>query len=360
MKIEIPKIIKNYVNKTNDKEYYNLLKSKNYYVSNWFNIKIDKRLTIIAKNNKTKHHLIPTWYEIIPDLTLKWTLKWLKNNNIFPDGFRIKDRTLILNTSYYIFLTEQEHINLHLYLDWEKNKIIKKIIRKINKENLLLLNGENKEEIIKVLLSYYNKFIFKIDNKYEKYYIDRNEYQKNLLKEKKYIYIGLEKSFHSQRTQKKYTNIAINLRKKIDERILEIEKQEINIWNIDQYMLELIKIIPKNIKLNYLWKPISSIKKFYIRHNNNIIKNIDESLTKYNIWQMNLKDNSMFISSNILKIDKYKWYIDKIFILWLSKNIWNISVIIDKNNKIISWIPLVAFFYYNKINDINFNYIQLI
>lgn len=85
-------------------------------------IKVDRRLSKTYKVLETKHHLIPTTFELIPNLTVKWTIDWLRLKNI-DSSYKIVWTTLYIHENLFLHLTREEHNEVHLYLDAQKKAL---------------------------------------------------------------------------------------------------------------------------------------------------------------------------------------------------------------------------------------------
>ena len=78
-------------------------------------IQIDKSLLVIKNKEEIsefeKHHIIPTWFEIIPHLTIKWTIKFIKKESLnYCEICKIK----------IIFFIEKYTKNIR----WEKHNLV--------------------------------------------------------------------------------------------------------------------------------------------------------------------------------------------------------------------------------------------
>lgn len=102
-----------------------ILKNENRKYLN-YRIRIDKRISNTKKMLETKHHLLPSTFEWIPNLTTKWTIEWLLLKEI-DSGYKIKKTKkyieLRINSSIFLNLTRDEHNSLHKYLNSQKNSL---------------------------------------------------------------------------------------------------------------------------------------------------------------------------------------------------------------------------------------------
>ena len=132
-------------------------------------IQIDKSLLVIKNKEEIsefeKHHIIPTWFEIIPHLTIKWTIKFIKKEKLKykNNTFKIDKFNLYLNSEKVLYLTYEEHKKLHKYLDNKKQVFLDCVLINFNSKNIAIHS-----------LSF--QFI---SEKYKIFYADRQKRWKN-------------------------------------------------------------------------------------------------------------------------------------------------------------------------------------
>lgn len=310
-----------------------------------YDIYIDNRLSWKSEKNNIlyqAHHIIPAWYELIPNIVTFWTIQFLNNNNIETNWFKIKNSKLYCNNKWTIFLTDENHKHIHKFLETQKKALY---------------------ELYNLLPLYEDRF--KLEEKYKKYYSDRKKVQKKIKNNNETIEI-IKTSLKNKTFLNNWKDITDKkptkkVRREIKNNVRQQSKilyyHVINfIWDnsliIKNNFNKLLKIISKqNIDINEINETIALIRNKYLKESA-IIKTMFSNDLQYTT----IKQYNEIIWLNILELKSIDSYIKNIFKLWLTNALKKVTIYINEDWKIISWTELLSYLYIEKLNWIEFCY----
>lgn len=303
------------------------------------NVKVDKRLSInenkIKKNKYHNHHVIPTWFELIPIWTINKTIKWIKKN-IWNKRlwFRIDNDTLFLSKNKTLYLSLEEHTKLHQYLDHCKY-------------DYYLSVTKDKE-----LANEYNKYSFHLINYYfHNYYKNWRNWifnKSKTLKKENITYVNYKKK---KGTHINKGRLLLKSKFELNYNIQMIEKKWLHLDNYYLFNLITDTNFNKNILWieNHIWL-YKYIVKNYI-NNNTTIK------SKFSKYIIELDEKKLFsIKKNNLKLLwRYKEHFEMLnkYNYWKCFNDKELLIIIDWQWNCIYWQEILWYIFINEIEILN-------
>jgi len=261
-----------------------------------YTIKIDRRLSTTFKVLESKHHLIPTTFELIPNITVKWTIDWLLLKEI-ESSYKIVDKTLYINQNLFLHLTIAEHKQLHEYLDYQKRAL------------------------------YYSVWL---ENEIKTHFAFSND---------ELVWYSFYPSERHHQEKKDAEKIKVKEQKKQEKEKKKIEKKaKVKIVKKKQ----LIEIPQVNFELKYkilssFWKDLNDAQEIKKNRDNYYQKQIYWNWLKNKAVKMKVTDLIPVIKKNYNTLKNLVQISDKLFEVWQTKLYDSNVLVLDKSWNILLW-----------------------
>lgn len=301
-------------------------------------IKNDWRLTCFKKWSQF-HHIIPTKFELIPNLVIKWTIEFLLSTRIKKyerKWFRVNEKTLYVNNEKWIMLKRKTHKLLHDFLEIKKKELYKNLW----------------------ILEYYNEIVSKLEQGFLPYYADRWKYQKKL---KKYTFFSLNS--YSYTDFKNGINNTWNNRKKrekihndISNKIIktkEILKDKRRVYLEELFIDKIPEIVSNKYDYRFNKHYLSEIRNKYISFN--WVLKSKKGPSKF----INNELYDKIINSNKSKIKRINNFYSEIFKEWQEKLVKKVSLFLDdKTYEVYNGIEVLSLIDKDNYNQLKYNFIN--
>lgn len=315
-----------------------------------YTVKVDRRLSTKYKILNEHHHLLLVGYELIPNLTIKWTIEWLQMNNI-SSSYRLSWTILYIQSNLFLNLTSNEHRSLHDILELNKAKLYSSLWIDITEINTLHIT--EKFHITNKNLEWY---CFYPHDRHQKE-VQKNEvYRRQLTLDERN---KIRKWFYDEKIittwrKKEFTH---SIKKKLKEEKRQNNKELQVEENIQKANIE------KKISLKLSQKVIKRYYSQFIWPNSEIVNLRSQYARSQGVlkWQFQtfgqkvlIQEIKSLIRENVTMLKQYTPIVDSLFRSGGQTQLYkNTILVVDSNNQILAGHLMLAYLLNKEVVEIS-------